>query len=653
MILLSFNAHLNIDSMLKNCLPVLFFLPLLILFLSACHTSEQNKELPNILWLVSEDNNPMIGAYGDSFATTPNIDKLAESGFLYTNAHANAPVCAPARNAIITGMYSPSNGNEHMRSTNRASEMVQFFPELLREAGYYVTNNPKEDYNIAQEQTNGIWHESGNEAHYKNRTPGQPFFAVFNTMITHEISLFHEKTEEELRHSPAEVDLPPYHPDTPELRRQWAQYYDAVEEMDAWVGEKLRELEESGEAENTIVFYYADHGGVLPRSKRFVYETGTRVPLIVHIPEKYSHLWPEKKSGSKINRPVSFVDLAPTILSLAGISVPEIMQGRAFLGEQKTDAPEYVHMYRGRMDERYDMSRAVRNDRFRYIRNYMPYRMYGQHVDFLFLASGARSWQETCESGGCNEIQQRFWNIKPVEELYDTKNDPWEVNNLAEDLNYREILEELRTANRQWMIDIKDTGVIPEYELLQLTGGESAYDYLRRNSIDVEEWIDIADKAITATTDDIPVFKELLFSDDPVKRYWAAVAFRILGEDGASEITDLKDAAGQESSPFTKTILWEALYLLGEKELAREGLAELLEHDASMVREFALNAIESLNEESDLIKNSVIEMAKRTNGLQWDNQDHRIVINLLRNWGISPDEAGLELELGWIGNFSN
>ncbi|TVR15161.1 MAG: sulfatase [Balneolaceae bacterium] len=638
--------------MLKLCLPVLFFSPFLTLFISACNSSEQSRELPNILWLVSEDNSPMIGAYNDTFATTPNIDKFAEGGFLYTNAHANAPVCAPARNTIITGMYSPSNGNEHMRSNNRASEAVQFFPRLLREAGYYVTNNPKEDYNIAQDQTDGIWHESGDEAHYKNRAPGQPFFAVFNTMITHEISLFHEKAEDELRHNPSKVDLPPYHPDTPELRRQCAQYYDAVEDMDTWIGEKLRNLEDSGEAENTIVFYYADHGGVLPRSKRFVYETGTRVPLIVHIPEKFSHLWPLQETGSKINRPVSFVDLAPTILSLAGIPVPEIMQGRAFLGDQKTDVPEYVHMYRGRMDERYDMSRAVRNDRFRYIRNYMPYRMYGQHVDFLFLASGMQSWHETCERGDCNELQQRFWNTKPVEELYDTKNDPWEVNNLAQDADYSGVLQEMRAANRQWMIDIKDTGVIPEYDLLQLTGGESAYDYLRRKNINVEEWIDIADKAITATAGDIPFFKEQLTSDDSVKRYWAAVAFRILGEDGASEITDLKEAAGQEPSPFAKTILSETLYLMGEQEFAREELAGLLDHDTPMVREFALNAIENLNDNSELIQQAVIEMAKRTDGLRWENQDHRIVLNLLRNWGISPEEAGLKLDLGWIGTFT-
>lgn len=218
--------------------------------------------------------------------------------------------------------------------------------------------------------------------------------------------------------------------------------------MDSWVGEKLKEFEESGEAENTIIIYYGDHGGVLPRSKRYMYETGTRVPLVIHIPEKFKDLWPAEQPGRKVNRMVSFVDLAPTILSIVGVPVPDIMQGYAFLGDQVTPAPEFVHMFRGRMDERYDMSRAVRNERFRYIRNYMPYRIYNQHVDFLFLATSMQSWEQTCSEDNCNEIQNRFWEPKPVEELYDTQNDPWEVNNLADDPAYREILEEMRTEKK-------------------------------------------------------------------------------------------------------------------------------------------------------------------------------------------------------------
>lgn len=614
------------------------------------YAQNKSNDRPNILWLTSEDNSPLIGAYGDDFTTTPNIDKMAESGFTYTHAYANAPVCAPARNTIITGMYSPSNGTQHMRSTYLVTELVQFFPQLLKEAGYYVTNNVKEDYNLPEEQTDGIWNESSNEAHYKNREPGQPFFAVFNTMISHESSQFRVKRVEELRHDPSDVSIPPYHPDTPEIRQQWAQYYDTMEDMDTWVGKKIKELEESGEADNTIVFYYGDHGGVLPRSKRYMYETGTRVPLVIHIPEKYKDLWPAAEPGSEVDRMVSFVDLAPTILSIAGVPVPDIMQGQTFLDDQKIGPSEYVYMFRGRMDERYDMSRAVRNERFRYIRNYMPYRIYNQHVDFLFLATSMQSWKETCTEGNCNEVQNRYWETKPVEELYDTQNDPWEVNNLVDDPAYRDILEEMRAETRRWMNDIKDVGVIPEHMIQSISQKQPLYDYVREKNIDVEEWIDIADRAITASKQDIPKFRSLLVSQDPVKRYWAAVALRIIGDKAGSSAEELKTSVSQETAPFVKSMMAEALYSMDEKHIARQEFTELLEHDDSIVREFVLNAIDSIDDESEQIKNAVIAMSKRTDGLQWANQDHRIVLHLLDEWNLSAEEVGLEIDMGWLEN---
>lgn len=638
--------------MLKKIHLIPFLASVLILTGLLRPLESRAQDRPNILWLVSEDNSPYIGAYGDDFATTPNIDRLADNGFLYTHAYANAPVCAPARNAIITGMYPPSNGNQHMRSNYPTSELVEFFPQLLKEAGYYVTNNAKEDYNIAEERTDGIWNESSNEAHYKNREPGQPFFAVFNTTISHESSIFREKPVEELRHDTSEVDLPPYHPDTPELRRQWALYYDNIEDMDAWIGEKLQELEASGEADNTIIFYYGDHGGVLPRSKRYVYETGTRVPFIVHIPEKYRDLWPAEQPGSKVDRMISFVDLAPTILSLAGVDIPEVMQGHAFLGEQKTEDPEYVYMFRGRMDERYDMSRAVRSPRYRYIRNYMPYRIYGQHVDYLFLASGMQSWEETCEEGGCNETQSRFWGTKTVEELYDTQNDPWEVKNLADDPEYRDVLDEMRNAANEWMVDIKDSGVIPEYMAQQLRGEIAMYDYLRLMNIDVEEWIGIADRAVSATEDDVQWLTGLLDSQDGVKRYWGATGLRILGEKARSAVPDLKEAMDTEYSPIVLTALSEALYVMGERDAARMRLAMLLESKEELVRLYVLNAIDSLDDDSKMIRDAVVAMSKRTDGLAWTNRDHRVVLNLLDEWDLEAEEVGLTVDMGWLGNLT-
>jgi len=604
------------------------------------------QEPPNILWLVSEDNSPLAGAYGDDFSTTPNIDKLASEGFLYTHAYANAPVCAPARNTIITGVYANSGGHQHMRSLYKKSDQIRYFVEYLQEAGYYTTNNAKEDYNIDPEQTRGIWDESNSEAHYKNRNPGQPFFAVFNTNLSHEHKLHTRIPAGELRHDPADVILPPYHPDTPDIRHDWAQYYDFIEKMDAWVGEKLRELQASGEADNTIVFYYGDHGGVLVRSKRYVYETGTRVPFIVRIPEKYKDLWPAEEPGTKVDRLISFVDLAPTLLSIAGVTIPDFMQGKAFLGEQKTPDPNYAFMFRGRMDERYDMSRSVRDQKFRYIRNYMPYRIYGQQLEYLWRAPSVRSWQETCRQGGCNEIQQRFWNTKPAEELYDTENDPWEVHNLAEDPSYRDVLERMRKANHRWMLEIKDSGFIPEAGIADRTGNTPVYDYMRMGNVPLEQIIDAATKATNPARDDLPGLLSWLQSDDSAIRYWGATGLLMLGEVARTAIDELK-AVLTDTSPNVVVVAAEALYILGEQDAARTGFETALKAPNSFARTHALNAIDSVDDSSSRIQHAVIDMIRRSGGEIRSEfakyYDHRAVMGLFDKWDINPEAYQIEV----------
>ena len=582
---------------------------LAVLGLNSCQ-NQQTEELPNILWLTSEDNSPFAGCYGDDFATTPNMDQLASEGFLYTHAYANAPVCAPARNTIITGVYANSGGNQHMRSYYQKGEKIRFSPQFLREIGYYCTNNRKEDYNIDPEQTKNIWDESSGEAHYKNRKPGQPFFAIFNSTISHESSIHQWIPNEVLRHSPAEVKLPPYHPDTPEMRHDWAQYYDKVEDMDSWIGEKLKELEEADLAENTIVFYYGDHGGVLGRSKRFVYETGTRVPFIVRIPEKYKYLFPAENPGSKVDRLISFVDLAPTLLSIAGIPIPDYMQGSAFLGAQKTEDPEYAYMFRGRMDERYDMSRAVRNHKFRYIRNYMPYRIYGQHINYLWQAPSMPSWEQAYLNGECNAQQSIFWNTKPVEELYDTENDPWEVNNLADNPNYTEVLEQMRKANKDWVTKIFDTGFIPEAERSMMAQNMSMYDLIRTNQVPLDEIMDAAELATLGKNENIDQLVNCLQNDNPVIRYWGATGLLILGQEAKSAKAQLQ-AALNDSSPNVKVIAAEALYYMGEKEEGLQAMLDVLNHPEPFARTHALNALDYTNEFNPKIKQAILEMVEK------------------------------------------
>jgi arylsulfatase A-like enzyme len=367
------------------------------------------------------------GATATRSPRPPNIDALAAKGLTFTRVWSNAPVCAPARTTIISGLYPPSTGSEHMRSLVPFPKDKKMYPQYLRDAGYYCTNNSKEDYNLAK--PGQVWDESSAKAHWRNRKAGQPFFAVFNSTKSHESQV--RARPHTPVHDPAKVKLPAYHPDTPETRRDWAQYYDVVSRADADAGVRLKELADAGLAGDTIVFYYADHGAGLPRGKRSACHSGLHVPLVVHIPEKFKHLAPpEYRAGGKSDRLVGFVDLAPTVLALAGVKVPEWMQGKPFLGPNPAKN-EFLFGFRGRMDERPDLVRSATDGRFVYVRNYMPHKPPGQHVQYMFEMPTTRVWKDLFDAGKLKPEQTAFWKPKPPEELYDTTTDPDEVVNLA------------------------------------------------------------------------------------------------------------------------------------------------------------------------------------------------------------------------------
>ncbi len=619
----------------------------LIAFICTTFISCEEKvpeELPNILWLTSEDNSPLLGCYGDDFATTPNLDKLATQGFLYTHAYANAPVCSPARNTILTGVYACSNGSQHMRSYYPLSETVKPYPVYLREAGYYCTNNSKTDYNTNNVDVNAIWDESSKTAHWKNRPEGKPFFAVFNTTISHESCIHKSIPNGQLRHSPDEVPIPPHHPATPDMKHDWAQYYDKVEDMDTQIGKQLKELEDAGLAENTIVFYYGDHGGVLARSKRYVYETGTHVPFIVRIPEKYKYLFPEEKPNTKVNRLISFVDLVPTVLSIIGTKIPEYLQGNAFLGKQKTADPEYAYMFRGRMDERYDMCRAVRDQKFRYIRNYMPYRIYGQRLEYLFRAPSIRSWKEAYEKGECNKTQSAFWEAKPVEELYDTENDPWEINNLATDAKYKDVLERMRAANKSWVTRINDTGFIPEADRVDRAAEKPMYDYMRTGNVRLNDIMEAAEIATLGRIENIEKLQAYLKDDESAVRYWGASGLLILGEKAKPAIEDLKTACNDNSANVV-SVAAEALYILGEKETAKTALLSVLKNNNEFARCHALNVIDCIEESSPEIQKGVINMISTATSKTRNKYDMRAGKWLIEKWDLNPDDY--KIDFAW------
>lgn len=587
-------------------------------FGSSSHAAD-SPEQPNILWITSEDNGPHLGCYGDEYADTPNLDRLAKRGMIYLHAWSNAPVCAPARTTIISGLYPPCTGAEHMRSMTRLPDSMKMYPQYLREAGYYCTNNSKEDYNL--QKPPGVWDESSGKAHWRNRKPGQPFFAIFNFTVSHESQL--RKRPHTPVHDPAKVRVPAYHPDVPEVRRDWAQYYDKLTEMDQQCGRVLAELEKDGLADSTIIFYYGDHGSGMPRNKRWPYNSGLHVPMIVHVPPKFQRLAPnDYETGGKSERLVSFIDLAPTVLSLAGVKPPEHLQGHAFMGAHQTHPPQYMFGFRGRMDERYDMVRSVTDGRYVYIRQYMPHKVYGQHIDYMFQTPTTQVWNRLFEEGKLNEAQSHFWRTKPPEELYDLRNDPDEVNNLASSAEHQEIRQRLRTAQQRLARDIRDIGFLPEDEIHRRAGDDSPYEMGHDPSrYPMKPIMEMAELSSMLDPDAIPKLVAGLQAEDSAVRYWAALGLLMRGESGVTAAADaLRKSLGDES-PSVQIIAAEALGRYGSENDVQQVLPVLLktanmDHNSLYVSMLALNAVDALGDKATPILGQISELPRKKPGTE-------------------------------------
>jgi N-sulfoglucosamine sulfohydrolase len=443
----------------------------------AARSKDEAQKRPNILWISCEDISSNLGCYGDEYASTPNLDKLATEGVRYTHAFTPAGVCAVVRTGMITGMYPISFGGQHMRSVVPFPEGVRPFPEYLREAGYFCTNKSKTDYqskvNLAQ-----VWDRQGNtHSDWRERKAGQPFFSVINLTCSHESQIRHgEKTHAAILnrlqpHQRHDADaaaefLPPIYPNTSEARKDWAWYSDNISEMDRQVGEILERLDADRLTENTVVIFWSDHGRGLPRGKRWIYDSGVRVPVIVR--------WPgQLPAGTANDELVSTEDLTATTLSLAGVTPKEYMHGRVILGEAKASAPEMLFFHRDRMDEAYELMRAARDHRFKYIRNYEPERTYAQHIDYMDMMPTLVDLRRMHAAGELNPVQDRFFSkTKPVEELYDVVADPHETVNLAARAEYRETLQEMRAAVEEWQNEIGDMGLIPEPIMMDMLRAE-------------------------------------------------------------------------------------------------------------------------------------------------------------------------------------
>jgi uncharacterized sulfatase len=424
--------------------------------------------LPNIVLIVGEDMGPELCCYGDANAITPNIDRLAAQGVRFTRCFTHAPVCAPSRSGLITGRYPTNIGTHHMRST--LLKPPPLFTDYLKKAGYSIawpTNSPygKTDFNFAVPPN-----AFDIVTDWTKDIPKQPFFGFYNITTSHEsqirapVARFAKNTERlkpSERRDPAKMKLPAYYPDTPEVRRDLANYYELVTAVDYQVGVVLDALEKAGIADNTLVFLTGDHGRGLPRSKRWVYTQGTHVPLIVR--------WPGHFNPSIVRDDlVCFLDLAPTMLALVGVDVPKEMEGQIFFGPKQALERQYAFAARDRMDETYDRIRSVRDKHFQYVRNFEPDLPYAQRVAYGELMPTMQVWRKLHAEGKLNAVQDQFFTAtKPREELYDVDTDPDEIHNLATDLRYKDKLAELRIALDRWIELSRDLGAIPERELIK------------------------------------------------------------------------------------------------------------------------------------------------------------------------------------------
>ncbi|EDM28507.1 probable sulfatase atsG [Lentisphaera araneosa HTCC2155] len=566
-------------------------------------------ERPNILWLTSEDNNASwLGCYGNENAKTPNLDKLAADGFLYENTFANAPVCAPSRCTWLTGVNAVSMGTHPMRSSHAIPyDKIKLYPQQLQKAGYFTANGFKTDYNLGSKgrTTKKIWDFQSKKENkdirstfhfWRLRKKDQPFFCVINTMTSHE-SKAHGLKDYKL--DPAKVQLAKYHPDTPIMRQNYSKYHDQISKMDTEIGYTLKLLEEDGLADDTIVIYCSDHGGVLPRSKRFLFESGIHAPLIIRIPEKYKHLWPAEKRGARIKELVSFVDMPKTWLSITGSEIPQSMQGRVFLGKEKEAEAEYHFSFRGRMDERVDNERSVRKGRYTYIRNYMPFAPRGAMLNYLWKMPAAQSWVAEHKAGNTNEVSSRFFHAKThTEELYDRSSDSDNINNLIDHPEFKEVAVQMRKALRNAQEKYYDAGLLPEYEMLRLAEkhNTSMYDLVRDPKMfNHAGCLDAIDVALAKDPANLEQLIHLLEDQSPELRYWGAMGLLLLEEAAKSARTPLIKALNDESDHVRIIAAW-ALLKIGDADKCYETIGAIIEKEAPALL-FALNVLDWMGEQ--------------------------------------------------------
>ena len=535
-------------------------------------------ERPNFVWINTHDVSARnLGCYGDSYARTPHLDKLAAEGVRYTNAFASGPICSPARTSIFTGMHQTTVGTHHHRSLAIRPDFVELLPQYLIEAGYRSTRI-NTDLNTAIDPDE--WAQYLNNDASLDKNDDKPFFAVYSFDESH-ASTF-KMTPEEVRerrsnllgsdelHDPAKAPLPSFVPNTPLARERTALFYDALTQVDYHVGAVMEELEARGLLENTIVFFWSDHGSGFPRGKTHVYEDGLRVPLIVRFPQKYQHFAPGP-AGTVIDDLVMTMDMGASVLSMAELPIPAHFQGQAFLGSQKAESRPYAPGARDRLDNCNEMIRTIRNEKYRYIRNFLPHRPYASfYPDGGFFneipPAGTPEhafWDTSCLPGAQkiddpdgiflmpiprNYSEYLVWQAsKPFEELYDIEEDPEEVDNLADDPKYREIGDQMREELYRWMIETRDLGIFDETEMIERAAEYGGVNYeVGTHCENYERILETADLSRLREAGRTELIGRLEDPDSAV-RYWALTGLISYKIDNDETVGKIVRCVGDES----------------------------------------------------------------------------------------------------------
>ncbi|MFY0625807.1 MAG: sulfatase [Reichenbachiella sp.] len=580
-------------------------------FIFSCENSQKTiSKKPNIVWITSEDNSKhYMKLFDENGIETPNIEKLADQGVKFTRAFSNAAVCSAARSTLISGCYGPRVASHYHRKMEKVPLPVglKMFPSYLREAGYYTTNNSKEDYNFIKDE--GAWDESSKKAHWNNRKEGQPFFHVFNIGTTHEGKLHFSKEQmDTIKTSvnPDAVFVQPNHPNSETFRYTNAKYRDLIQKMDEEVGAVVSELVKEDLMDDTFIFYYGDHGGVLPGSKGYLYETGLHVPLVIYIPENF-HNMTDYQRGSSSSAFVSFVDFGATVLKLVGIDIPSLMDGKPFLGtgadHEEMRKSDETFSYADRFDEKYDMVRALRKGKFKYIRSYQPFNYDGLNNNYRYKQLAYGEWEELYKKGELDAIQSTFYEERAPELLFNIEQDPFETNDLSSNPKFKEILLELRSELNQQVKSMPDLSFYPEHFLVS-NAFENPVAFGQTHVADINQYLEISNLTLLPFAEADKKIEEALDSSDPWSRYWGLIVCTTFGQEATKFSQRIQKILKVDEELINRVRASEFLAIISAKNPTESMISSLYE---------STDAVESL-----LILNSMALLGSHKYGYSFD-----------------------------------